>query len=96
MGHGLEASYHGFPNVSWFFRDVTTIRVFDDSLGQRTKIHQDSMETAFLAREGRGKPRARHIPLGKVFHFATTAPPGGGGGAQSFRFWAHKEMFCRI
>ena len=47
----------------------------DDSLGQRTKIPpnlRDSGETAIVAR---GKPRARHIPLGKVFLFATTAPP---------------------
>ena len=43
----------------------------DDSLGQRTKI-RDSGETAIVAR---GKPRARHIPLEKVFHFVTTAPP---------------------
>lgn len=55
----------GFPG---FPLPVTT--TVDDSLGQRTKIYpslQDSAETAFVAR---GRPRARHIPLGKVFHFA--------------------------
>ena len=51
----------GFP----IFPPVMTMS--DDSLGQRTKIPpnlRDSGETAIVAR---GKPRARHIPLGKVF-----------------------------
>ena len=77
VGHGYNffsnVSLRGFPNLSLFFYLFPMTTMADESHGQRTKIHPslwNLVETAIVAR---GKPRACHIPLGKLFHFATNS-----------------------